>query len=71
MSEGRYIKAHITFEFDRNFINDENESGIKINDRDFAEYARFTFIDDIYQLVKMNELGNAVSIDFIEEEVKK
>jgi hypothetical protein len=38
-----------------------------MTDKEFADYARETFIEDIYGLVKMNELGDAVKVEFLEE----
>lgn len=61
----RFVKAHITFEFDKAFIEDGMDRAM--TDKEFADYARETFIEDIYGLVKMNELGDAVKVEFIEE----
>jgi hypothetical protein len=61
----RFVKAHITFEFDKAFIEDGMDT--TMTDKEFADYARETFIEDIYGLVKMNELGDAVKVEFIEE----
>ena len=61
----RYVKAHITFEFDKAFLEDGMDT--TMTDKEFADYARETFIEDIYGLVKMNELGDAVKVEFIEE----
>jgi len=61
----RYVKAHITFEFDKAFLEDGMD--ITMTDKEFADYARETFIEDIYGLVKMNELGDAVKVEFLEE----
>jgi hypothetical protein len=61
----RYVKAHITFEFDKAFLEDGLDT--EMTDKEFADYARETFIEDIYGLVKMNELGDAVKVEFIEE----
>jgi hypothetical protein len=61
----RYVKAHITFEFDKAFYEDGMDR--TMTDKEFADYARETFIEDIYGLVKMNELGDAVRVEFIEE----
>jgi len=62
---GRYVKAHITFEFDKAFLEDGMDT--TMTDKEFADYARETFIEDIYGLVKMNELGDAVKVEFLEE----
>lgn len=61
----RYLKAHVTFEFDRAYIEDGMDR--EMTDREFVDYARDTFIEDMYQLMKYNELENAVKIEFIEE----
>ena len=59
------VKAHITFEFDSEFVNDGLEK--PMTERELADYARETFIEDIYQLVKYGEVGNAVKVEFVEE----
>jgi hypothetical protein len=61
----RYVKAHITFEFDKAFYEDGLDR--KMTDKEFADYARETYIEDIYQLVKYGELGDAVKVEFLEE----
>jgi len=61
----RYVKAHITFEFDKAFYEDGMDK--KMTDKEFADYARETYIEDIYQLVKYGEVANAVKVEFIEE----
>ena len=61
----RYVKAHITFEFDKTFYEDGLDR--EMTDKEFADYARETYIEDIYQLVKYGEVANAVKVEFIEE----
>jgi hypothetical protein len=61
----RYLKAHITFEFDKTFLEDGMDR--TMTDKEFADYARETFIEDIHQLVKYGELGDAVKIEHLEE----
>lgn len=59
------VKAHITFEFDKEFVEDGMDR--PMTDKDFADYARETFIEDIYNFVKYNELQNAVKVEWIDE----
>ena len=61
----RYVKAHITFEFDKAFYEDGMDR--TMTDKEFVDYARETYIEDIYQLVKYGEVANAVKVEFIEE----
>jgi hypothetical protein len=61
----RYVKAHITFEFDKTFLEDGMDR--TMTDKEFADYARETFIEDIHQLVKYGELGDAVKVELLEE----
>jgi hypothetical protein len=60
----RYVRAHITFEFDKAFVEDGMDR--EMTDKEFADYARETFIEDIYNFVKYNELQNAVKVEFVD-----
>lgn len=61
----QHVKAHISFEFSKQSIEEVMDI-TDMTDKELEDYARETFIEDIYQLVKYNELEKAVKTEFIE-----
>ncbi len=55
---GRMITAKIEFEFDEDVMNENLDS--PMTDEDLIQYAIDNFVDDVYSMVKYNELHGAV-----------
>lgn len=57
---GRVIRTRIEFEFDEDVMNEEAEDGSvrenTMSDEELLQHAAERFVDDIYQMVKYNEL---------------
>jgi hypothetical protein len=79
---GRIIRTRIEFEFDEDVMNEGLEDGAVIpentmSDDELLQHAAERFVDDIYQMVKYNELyevalSRTTFVDeFAEEEAGK
>lgn len=55
---GRIVSAKIEFEFDEDVANENLDS--PMTEVELVEYAIDNFIDDVYSMVKYNELRGAV-----------
>lgn len=55
---GRMITAKIEFQFDEDVVNENLDS--KMTDEDLIQYAIDNFVNDVYTMVKYNELHGAV-----------
>lgn len=57
---GRVIRTRIEFEFDEDVMNEGVEDGAvrenTMSDEELLQHAAELFVDDIFQLVKYNEL---------------
>lgn len=57
---GRKVRTRIEFEFDEDVMNEEAEDGSvrenTMSDEEMLQHAAERFVDDIYQMVKYNEL---------------
>lgn len=53
---GRKIVTRIEFEFDEKLISDGEMVFGKMTDEEMLDYAAECFVDDIYNMVKYNEL---------------
>lgn len=53
---GRKIVTRIEFEFDEDLLYEGTDSTDKRSDEDVLDYAAECFVDDIYNMVKYNEL---------------
>ena len=53
---GRKIVTRIEFEFDENLLYEGTDSTDERSDEDVLDYAAECFVDDIYNMVKYNEL---------------
>jgi hypothetical protein len=58
---GRTVRTRIEFEFDEDVMNEGLEDGavnreMKMSDEELLQHAAERFVDDIYQMVKYNEL---------------
>ena len=53
---GRKIVTRIEFEFDEDLLYDGFDSMDKRSDEDVLDYAAECFVDDVYNMVKYNEL---------------
>jgi predicted secreted protein len=61
---GRIISAKIEFQFDEDFVNDGLDE--PMSERDLVKYATDTFIEDIHNFVKYNELHTAVKVEWLD-----
>jgi len=57
---GRKVSAKIEFEFDEALIDDGQDNPPAMTDEQLTQYAIDSFVDDIYTMVKYNELHGAV-----------
>jgi hypothetical protein len=57
---GRKISAKIEFEFDESLIDDGQDNPPAMTDEQLTQYAIDNFVNDIYTMVKYNELHGAV-----------
>lgn len=55
---GRIVSAKIEFEFDEDVANENLDS--PMTEDELIDYAIDNFIDDVYSMVKYNELRGAV-----------
>ncbi len=53
---GRKIVTRIEFEFDEDLLYEGTDSTDERSDEDVLDYAAECFVDDIYNMVKYNEL---------------
>jgi hypothetical protein len=60
---GRKVSAKIEFEFDEALIDDGQDNPPAMTDEQLTEYAIDNFVDDIYAMVKYNELHGAVRVE--------
>ena len=60
---GRKFSAKIEFQFDEDLINDGQDNPPAMTDEQLTEYAIDNFVDDIYAMVKYNELHGAVRVE--------
>ena len=60
---GRKFSAKIEFEFDEALIDDGQDSPPAMTDEQLTQYAIDNFVDDIYAMVKYNELHSAVRVE--------
>jgi len=59
----KVIRASISFDY----YPEEDELMIDMSEEEQLEYAKSSYIDDIYSFVKYDELSEAVSIEVIED----
>jgi hypothetical protein len=57
----KVIRASITFDY----YPDEDELMSDMSEDEMLEYAKSSYIDDIYSFVKYNELAEAVSVEVV------
>jgi hypothetical protein len=57
----KVIRASITFDY----YPDEDDLMSDMTDNEMLEYAKSSYIDDIYSFVKYNELEEAVSVEVV------
>jgi hypothetical protein len=57
----RVIRASITFDY----YPDEDDLMSDMTENEMLEYAKSSYIDDIYSFVKYNELEEAVSVEVV------
>jgi hypothetical protein len=57
----KVIRASITFDY----YPDEDELMSDMSEDEMLEYAKSSYIDDIYSFVKYNELEEAVSVEVV------
>lgn len=60
---GRKFSAKIEFEFDEALIDDGQENPSAMTDEQIIQYAIDNFVNDIYTMVKYNELHEAVRVE--------
>lgn len=65
---GRRVTAKIEFSFDEDVINDGVEDATPMTDDELHAYAVETFVEDIYNFVKYNEVASAVRTEIVEDE---
>ena len=58
----KVIRASISFDY----YPEEDELMIDMSEEEQLEYAKSSYIDDIYSFVKYNELADAVSIEVMD-----
>ena len=61
---GRIISAKIEFLFDEDSVNENLDT--KLTDEELMSHAIDTFLDDVYSMVKFNELHEAVRVEIKE-----
>ena len=59
----RVIRASITFDY----YPDEDDLMSDMTENEMLEYAKSSYIDDIYSFVKYNELEEAVSVEVVND----
>lgn len=64
---GRRVTAKIEFSFDEDVINDGVEDATPMTDEELHAYAVETFVEDIYNFVKYNEVASAVRTEITDE----
>jgi hypothetical protein len=57
----KVIRASISFDY----YPDEDELMSDMSEDEMLEYAKSSYIDDIYSFVKYNELAEAVSVEVV------
>jgi hypothetical protein len=57
----KVIRASITFDY----YPDEDDLMSDMTENEMLEYAKSSYIDDIYSFVKYNELAEAVSVEVV------
>jgi hypothetical protein len=57
----KVIRASITFDY----YPDEDDLMSNMSEDEMLEYAKSSYIDDIYSFVKYNELEEAVSVEVV------
>jgi hypothetical protein len=57
----KVIRASITFDY----YPDEDDLMSDMTENEMLEYAKSSYIDDIYSFVKYNELEEAVSVEVV------
>jgi hypothetical protein len=57
----KVIRASITFDY----YPDEDDLMSDMSEDEMLEYAKSSYIDDIYSFVKYNELAEAVSVEVV------
>jgi hypothetical protein len=57
----KVIRASITFDY----YPDEDDLMSDMSEDEMLEYAKSSYIDDIYSFVKYNELEEAVSVEVV------
>lgn len=60
---GRKVSAKIEFMFDEALINDGQENPPAMTNEELTQYAIDTFVEDVYSMVKFNELHGAVRVE--------
>lgn len=58
----RVISTKIEFEFDEALVNEDRDT--PMTDEEMTDYAISCFVDDIYNMVKYNEVHNAVRVEW-------
>jgi hypothetical protein len=61
MQMSKVIRASITFDY----YPDEDDLMSDMTENEMLEYAKSSYIDDIYSFVKYNELEEAVSVEVV------
>lgn len=61
---GRVVSAKIEFTFDEDLANEGLDS--PMSDSEMLQYALDNFVDDVYSMVKHNELHGAVRVEWKE-----
>jgi hypothetical protein len=61
MQMSKVIRASITFDY----YPDEDDLMSDMSEDEMLEYAKSSYIDDIYSFVKYNELEEAVSVEVV------
>jgi hypothetical protein len=57
----KVIRASITFDY----YPDEDDLMSDMSEDEMLEYAKSSYIDDIYSFVKHNELAEAISVELV------
>ena len=61
---GRTISAKIEFLFDEDLVNENLDT--KLTDEELVSHVIDSFLDDVYNMVKFNELHEAVRVEIKE-----